>query len=236
MRFHLYVIGLVASLAFCAPVLPNFFDARTKWPQCVYPVYDQLSCNSSWAHAVAGMMSNRYCIRHDGQKLELSPQDLLCQSEERCSGEHSLERALMNANTVGLLTRECWPYTGEDKYCPESSCAQSGVDFKRYKCDGYRTFKPEDVKQEIYDNGPVVCEFQETIDHQEYYDGIYYRAHNKKRYPFKTAMKVIGWGIENGMNYWIAEQSLGQDFGENGYVRYKIIDNFCSMAYSCNPQ
>ena len=36
---------------------------------------------------------------------------------------------------------------------------------------------------------------------------------------------IIGWGIEDGTKYWIAQNSWGKDWGEQGYFR--IVEGIC---------
>lgn len=50
-------------------------------------------------------------------------------------------------------------------------------------------------------------------------------------------MKIIGWGYENGLDYWLIENSFGPNWGMNGYA--KILrtgkeDEFSFSTY--NPQ
>ena len=234
MIFHLYVLVLAATLAFCEDPLPNDFDARVKWPKCMsFPIGQQGTCSSSWAHAFAGMMSNRFCIKTDNA-IALSPQDLVCQNKEGCSGKFDVEQIFAGP---GVVTANCLSYQADAAHCiVNNTCEDPNVEFKRYNCSNHLVLNSaKEIKTELMANGPVVCAFKESIDYADYYDGIYYQAHNKKRNDFLTAAKLIGWGIENGIEFWIAETSSGKDFGENGYIRYKLKDTICTSAHTCTP-
>ena len=206
---------------------PNFYDFRKSHPKCVGGINHYKNCNSSWAFAFSGMMADRLCKKNNAY-LKLSAQDLICQNQTGCSGkftEHDLEK--------GVADEVCLPYGDSMSSCKDGKCI-NGAEPKRYKCEKLNsTIDPGIIKTEISTHGPVMCVFQETIDHEEYYDGVYYRAHPRKKHTYDTAYKVVGYGVENGMQYWIGEQSRSEEFGENGYVRYKITEELCGKVYSC---
>jgi hypothetical protein len=47
--------------------LPATFDARTKWPNCVHGIMDQMDCGSCWAFGAAEAISDRFCISSAGE-------------------------------------------------------------------------------------------------------------------------------------------------------------------------
>ena len=50
------------------------------------------------------------------------------------------------------------------------------------------------------------------------------------------AVVIVGWGVENGINYWIAQNSWGPNWGENGYFRIQFGQcGFDSNAYAGVP-
>ena len=52
------------------------------------------------------------------------------------------------------------------------------------------------------------------------------------------AVRLIGWGVENDVKYWIAANSWGKTWGENGFFKIKRGENHCgieSMVHAGQP-
>lgn len=82
----------------------------------------------------------------------------------------------------------------------------------------YRIAKNETlIMQEIYTNGPITAGFLVFSDFLTYKEGIY--KYTTGRILGGHAVKIIGWGIENGVKYWICVNSWGPNWGENGLFR-----------------
>lgn len=54
-------------------------------------------------------------------------------------------------------------------------------------------------------------------DLMKYRGGVYRRHSN--RMMGGHAVKIVGWGNENGTNYWIVANSWGPHWGESGFFR-----------------
>jgi cathepsin B len=114
---------------------------------------------------------------------------------------------------------------------------------KKETIDSYCVlFAEDDIKRDIFKNGPVVAVSQIHTDFLPYKSGIYTKGDEVARFSGFTTVKIIGWGVEDGKDgetnkgnkYWIVENSWGEDWGENGYARISMGQElmFDQYAYS----
>ncbi|PIO71834.1 papain family cysteine protease [Teladorsagia circumcincta] len=76
-------------------------------------------------------------------------------------------------------------------------------------------------------NGPVVAGFLVYEDFAHYKSGIY--KHTAGRITGGHAVKLIGWGKENGTPYWLIANSWHDDWGEKGFYRMIRGINNCRI-------
>lgn len=77
---------------------------------------------------------------------------------------------------------------------------------------------------EIFKNGPVSVAFTVYEDFPTYKSGVY--QHTTGGALGGHAVKMIGWGVENGTKYWLIVNSWNEDWGDKGtfkILRGKII-------------
>lgn len=97
---------------------------------------------------------------------------------------------------------------------------------------GYHVDKDvNSIKQEIYKWGPVCAGFQIYDDFLESYDGttIYMGPAAKSTNQGGHAIQIIGWGKENGVDFWWIANSWGTDWGLSGYFRMKMNIGKCQL-------
>uniref|UniRef100_A0A7I5E595 Pept_C1 domain-containing protein n=1 Tax=Haemonchus contortus TaxID=6289 RepID=A0A7I5E595_HAECO len=113
------------------------------------------------------------------------------------------------------------------KTCIAGVRKQYRVD-KRYGKTAYKL--PPSVKaiqREVLEHGPVVVSFEVYEDFGHYKSGIY--KHTAGEIRGHHAVKLIGWGKENGTDYWIIANSWHDDWGEQGFFRIVRGINECGI-------
>lgn len=80
----------------------------------------------------------------------------------------------------------------------------------------------EKIKREIMKNGPVTTIMPIYRDFLIYKDGLYEVQEGVPKFNNGHAIKVIGWGEENGTKFWLVENSWGANWGQNGVAKVKV--------------
>ena len=79
--------------------------------------------------------------------------------------------------------------------------------------------KVESIQTEIIMNGPVEASFTVYQDFLTYKSGVYHHVDGKALGGH--SVKIIGWGSENGMPFWLVANSWNEDWGDKGF--FKIL-------------
>ncbi|KAL3683056.1 hypothetical protein R1sor_001078 [Riccia sorocarpa] len=231
---------------FEARELPKSFDARQAWPHCptIGQILDQGHCGSCWAFGAVETLSDRFCI-HGYENVTLSENDLLaCCGFEcgyGCEGGYPY-RAWQYFKRTGVVSSTCDPYfdtvgCGHPGCSPlfdtpvcQKACVNDDLwsQQKHFAVSAYYlSSDPEILKMELYKNGPIEVAFEVYEDFAHYKSGIY--QHLFGDYMGGHAVKLIGWGTENGVDYWTVANSWNAGWGENGYFRIIRGVNECGI-------
>lgn len=213
--------------------LPVNFDARTQWPNCptIKEIYDQGSCGSCWTFGTAATASDRTCI-HLKTVVRLSEQDLECcpcHSDEGVCGGGDPNGAFQFWVSNGLVTQKCKPYNEDESQRPRCStkCVDGVTDYNTDKHFGESSYAIRDnereIMNELYTNGPIQATMKIYSDFPEYQgNGVY--EHKYGDYLDFHSVRVIGYGEENGVKYWLGANSWGKKWGNGGYFKIKRFD------------
>lgn len=234
--------------------LPETFDARQKWPQCnsLNQVRNQGCCGSCWAISAASAMSDRYCTVSKGkQEFSFASTDMLacCHTcGEGCKGgqlgpawQYWVDKGLPSGGPYNSK-RGCLPYpidvcdaSGEEantpkcfKKCQKGYNVTNVYEDRRYGRVAYSVPADEQkIMEELYVHGPVQAAFVVFEDFHAYKSGVY--RHVFGHVVGGHAVKLLGWGVENGVKYWLAANSWGEEWGLNGFFKIARGENQCGI-------
>ncbi|XP_039604384.1 cathepsin B-like isoform X1 [Polypterus senegalus] len=126
------------------------------------------------------------------------------------------------------------PCTGEGGNTPkcEKKCEDGYTpSYKNDKHYGSQSYNvPADESQimtEIYKNGPVEGAFTVYEDFLMYKTGVY--KHVSGQAVGGHAIKILGWGVDNGTPYWLAANSWNTDWGDNGFFKILRGEDHCGI-------
>jgi len=208
--------------------LPMNFDGRQQWPGCIGAVLDQGDCGSCWAFAASECLSDRFCIHSKGRiNVALSPQNLLSCEELNlgCTMGSLPFWAWSFMESTGITTIGCTPYVsgnGDDPACTDySQQCQDGEKWGLYKAVNYTQvgslWEPsrhiESIMLALL-QGPVDATFNVYSDFDGYNGGVY--QYETGYYEGLHSVKVIGYGVDNGVDYWLVQNSWGTGWGPYG--------------------
>ncbi|XP_034481932.1 cathepsin L1-like [Drosophila innubila] len=209
--------------------IPSGVDWR--YSGAVPPVKDQGSCGSCWAFSAIGALESHHFLKK-GQRVSLSEQNLVdCtrQSPYYNSGcvsgwtDKAYEYIRDNG---GINTASYYPY--QDK---ENSCRYNR-NYIGSKISGYVTIPRGNeyaLASAVANEGPVsVC--IDSSHFQFYKGGVFNNPSCSKN--TNHCVVVDGYGTDKfGGDYWLARNSWGPNWGQNGYIRMaRNRNNQCSIA------
>ncbi|KAJ8621325.1 hypothetical protein MRB53_029854 [Persea americana] len=192
----------------------------------VSPVKNQGHCGSCWTFSSTGALEAAY-TKVTGKSISLSEEQLVdCATAFNnfgCSGGLPSQAFEYIKYNGGLDTEESYPYTGVEGSCSHITLV---VGF------GVRTEGAEDkLKHAVGVIGPVSVAF-EVVDGFRFYKGGVYTstACGNTEMDINHAVLAVGYGVENGVPYWIIKNSWGKNWGDHGYFKMELGKNMCGIA------
>lgn len=222
-------------------------------------IWNQAACGSCWAFATATSMTDRLCIHKKETYFPVSPEDVLscCTTsawivfEEQCGDcenggfledalDYFVNKGVCSGGTFGE-NDTCKPYSIDPSLTdlqPTPKCQESCTDKSysvsyendrkkgsegHYAVNGGETF----IMEEIEKNGPVSTGFIVYEDFMAYDSGIYQHSYGEQ--VGGHAVKIIGWGTENGIDYWLIVNSWSESWGEGGTFKFLRGVNHCDI-------
>ena len=192
---------------------PSSIDWRKK--NAVTPVKDQGQCGSCWSFSTTGAVEGINAITNN-KLLSFSEQELV-----DCSysyGNHGCNGGLMqNAFTFvhdkGLTTESSYPYTATSS---RSSCkSYTPVTF----VTGCENVIPNELQLTYaVSQQPVSVSIEaDSKSFQLYKSGVYDDPGCGT--TLDHGVLAVGYGTEDGKDYWLVKNSWSSGWGESGYIK-----------------
>jgi len=150
--------------------------------------------------------------------------DATCFSYEFPPCEH-------HVNSTNSNLKSC-SKEGEEKKamkCP-NQCTVTHKEWdtdKHFASEAYGLASVVDIQRDIMKHGPVEAAFRVTSDFPAYRSGVYHSVSTKVLGGH--AIKVVGWGVEDGIPYWQCVNSWRREWGDQGTFRIKRGVNECGI-------
>ncbi|KAL8098040.1 cysteine proteinase COT44-like [Apium graveolens] len=211
-------------------MLPESVDWRQRG--AVTPVKNQGSCGSCWAFSTVAAVEGINKIV-TGELIPLSEQELVdCDKTYNlgCNGglmDYAFEFIISNG---GMDSEANYPYRGVD-----SKCDPARMKSKVVTIDGYEDLPPNNEKalKKAVAHQPVSVAIEASSRVlQLYSSGIFTGTCGT---ALDHGVVVVGYGKEDGMDYWIVRNSWGKNWGENGYFKVErnvanTMEGKCGIA------
>merc|ERR1712137_808821 len=219
-------------------VKPENFQAPASidWRQSGYvtPVKDQKQCGSCWVFSAVGALEGQN-FRKTGQLVSLSEQNLVdCSTQNSgCNGglmDYAFKYVKSNG---GIDTESSYPYTARDRTC-RFKAANVGATITGYEV--LRSGDEAALVDALASVGPIAIAIDASHMSFQFYDSGVYVERNcgNGDYDLDHAVLAVGYGSENGADYFLVKNSWGTSWGQKGYIKMAPNrNNQCGVATEC---
>ena len=196
--------------------IPDEIDWRKKG--IINPIRNQGGCGSGWAFSAICAQESQWALQKE-ELLLLSPQNLLdcCWKCEGC------EDGQPDTATYYVLEEQNGKWMLENDYEYEetarSNCkfdSKKSVSFTK-KILNVQTSHEDDMKAKCAEFGVLSAQIDASLTSFEWYSGGVYDEPDCNPWNLCHSINVVGYGIYNGIDYWLIRNSWGNRWGIDGY-------------------
>ena len=206
------------------------FDWTTKG--AVTAVKNQGQCGSCWSFGTTGDIEGTWFLK--GNPLQaLSEQQLVScdKTDDGCGGglqENAFKWIMKNG---GIASEADYPYKsgfGIRHLCVEGH--KSVANITKWFQVSDKASQESDISNQLAQVGPITIGIDAT-PMQDYRGGIDSPKNcGSSARDLDHAVLIVGFGTENGVDYWKIKNSWAASWGEEGYYRIVRGENKCGVA------
>jgi len=228
LNLKISILDLIKAKGAVYQISLEYARAEFDWRKhgAVGPVKDQGSCGSCWAFSSVANLEGIFYIKNKSEII-LSEQQLVdCDKVDSGCNGGLMENAFKYVAEHGLALASDYRYTGKS-----GSCKQDHTKAAIY-VKGHH-FAPdhdeENIKKMLVETGPLAIAI--NADKLQFYEGgiIDDDANDCDPQGLNHGVAIVGYGTENGQDYWIIRNSWGTNWGEKGYVRFALGKGVCGV-------
>jgi len=194
----------------------------------VTPVKDQGGCGSCWAFSSTGSLEGAHQIA-TGELLSFSEQQLvdcayLNYGNYACNGGLQTNAYKYYEDGHKAEVESVYPYTS-GKNPVKGDCAYEASSATAVSVSNYTDVTPnnaDQMKAALAQQPLAVAIEADKMVFQTYKSGVLTDA--KCGTNLDHAVLAVGYGNENGQDYWLVKNSWNTTWGDQGYIKLAIVD------------
>ena len=199
---------------------PASIDWRTKG--AVTSVKDQGQCGSCWTFSATGAVEGAWAISKN-QLIDLAEQELVDCATGIAYGSHGCNGGIMEGAFKfvienGQCALSAYPYTAKDGTCQKCSAVAHISSCSDVKPNDQLSLKAAVAQQPV-----AVAIEADTRYFQSYSSGVL--TSSSCGTSLDHGVLTVGYGSENGIDYWLVKNSWGTSWGMGGYVKIARSDS-----------
>mmetsp|Transcript_100325 Transcript_100325/g.283019 ORF Transcript_100325/g.283019 Transcript_100325/m.283019 type:complete len:335 (+) Transcript_100325:34-1038(+) len=208
-----------------APADRSTLGSEVDWVAkgAVTDVKDQGNCGSCWSFSTTGSLEGAYYLK-TGSLTAFSEQEMVsCDNVDAgCNGGWMDDAFEFVKKNGGLPTEEDYPYTsgttGKSGTCETGHTNVAAVAPKSYT----DVRSNVDALMSAVAQQPVSIAIQANQLAFQFYDSGVLTGNCGQR--LDHGVLAVGYGTENGVDYWKVKNSWGDSWGEDGYIKIERSD------------
>lgn len=199
--------------------LPSSIDWRQQG--AVTSVKDQGQCGSCWTFSATGAIEGAWAIAK-GKLVDLSEQELVDCATGRNYGSHGCNGGQMDGAFKfvienGQCALSAYPYTsGVTKTggtCQKTCSAVAHIS----SCSDVKSLDQISLQNAVAHQPVAIAIEADTRYFQSYSSGVLTSSDCGTN--LDHGVLIVGYGTENGIDYWLVKNSWGTSWGLQGYVK-----------------